>query len=233
MKLVDGTIVILSRYPGKKWITHYGWYTYNSQQYMGWYFSSIPGKTCIPINDADLIGIVIVSQPGECPCPPGPGPCPPFPPGPIPPIPPGPDIKTPDARAFISVDKIAERDALKSNQVCQGKIVRVNYDDEGNPDTKYYECDLIGDDEEIVWRPIELGGMTEDERRRLEKLEEDVIRIDLDLSDRYTKEEVDALLDNKADASELSEFAESVNLQLSQIQQQLAEDPFIYVDEGE
>ncbi len=121
IKLTDGSIVILARFPGTKWVVHYGWYDYASRRGMGWYFSSIPAQTTIPVTPQDLLLITLV-EPGTTetsdlprpPCPPGPcppqlpepvppgpkpprpcppGPKPPWPPvpGPVPPYPPDPD----------------------------------------------------------------------------------------------------------------------------------------------
>lgn len=60
-KLTDGDIVMLTRYPGVKWVVHCGWYTYYNYQYSGWYFSSIPSNTVLPANEDDLNMIVVVS----------------------------------------------------------------------------------------------------------------------------------------------------------------------------
>ena len=79
-----GSVVMLSRFPDTKWVLQNGWYMYEGQQYNGWYFSSIPAQTTIPVQGTDLLGLVIVSG-GACkpiphpprPCPgPGPGPTP-------------------------------------------------------------------------------------------------------------------------------------------------------------
>jgi len=79
-EITVGSVVTLSRFPDTKWVTQKGWYLYEGQQYNGWYFSSIPAQTVIPMQATDLIGIVIISG-GACqPIPHPPGPCP----GPIP-----------------------------------------------------------------------------------------------------------------------------------------------------
>lgn len=61
LKLTDGNIVMLERFPGMKWILHNGWYNYNGRQYMGWYFTSIPSQTILPVNNQDLRMITVVS----------------------------------------------------------------------------------------------------------------------------------------------------------------------------
>ena len=139
LKLYDGTIVILARFPDVKWIVHNGWYNYQGSQYMGWYFCSIPAQTILPVNDEDLRLLTVVTEDGgpSCPSesyppyypgchpgpvgPPGPGCCPP---------PPGhhiPDwMKRELERAYITVETIAERDYLNQKLLPNGKLVRVN-----------------------------------------------------------------------------------------------------------
>lgn len=62
LKLVDGNVVMLERFPGLKWILHNGWYNYNGRQYSGWYFSSIPSQTILPVSNQDLRMITLVSS---------------------------------------------------------------------------------------------------------------------------------------------------------------------------
>lgn len=124
LKLVDGSVVILAKYPGTKWILHQGWYTYQGNQYNGWYFCSIPAQVTLPVNDEDLRMLTLVSSDNGGPsCPPGPYP-------PTPPCPPGPhhpgDFAKELDRAWISVETIAERDYLNTRLLPNGKIVRVN-----------------------------------------------------------------------------------------------------------
>lgn len=129
VKLTDGNIVMLARFPGTKWVVHNGWYNYAGRRYMGWYFCSIPAQTIIPVNNQDLELLSVVAGEGDAsaipappiidgpdfpgmypppghhpgPFPPGPpGPFPPGPPGPYPPHPPQPD---PDGPAFFSKSK--------------------------------------------------------------------------------------------------------------------------------
>lgn len=145
-QLVDGSIVMLARFPGTKWIVHDGWYMHYGKQYRGWYFCSIPANTIIPVNDDDLRLLTVVSG---CPCPPppGPGPCPP--PHPCPPPDPHHDCpvifterdKAELSRSWLVVETLAQRDKLnRYNRVIpNGKIVRVNNTGEGIP--KYYRWD--------------------------------------------------------------------------------------------
>lgn len=121
VKLKDGSIIMLRRFPGTKWVVHNGWYNYNGKNYTGWYFSSVPAQTILPVNRYDLQGIVVVSDkdtspsddpvfppyppvvpeypihPGPHPGPwPGPWPDDKFGPNPFPPFPPMPPIDKPE-----------------------------------------------------------------------------------------------------------------------------------------
>lgn len=135
IQIVDGSIVILARFPGTKWIVHKGWYAYQGNQYNGWYLSSIPSQTTMPLVDSDLIGIKVVG--GECPYPDHPFP------SPNPPIPGGGGMKPEMAwelnRAWITVDTIEQLSRLNRRLVPDGKIVRVN--DTGDGTAKYYRYD--------------------------------------------------------------------------------------------
>lgn len=127
VKLTDGSVVMLSRFPGTKWVVHNGWYNYAGKRYMGWYFCSIPAQTIIPVNGQDLTLLTVITDddsnidsipaPGVIDTPDGmPGhwgpvhpdhhhhhPHPPFPPAPpYPPVPPQPE---PDGPSFFSQSK--------------------------------------------------------------------------------------------------------------------------------
>lgn len=145
MKLSDGAIVMIARYPNSKWILHYGWYTYQNQQSLGWYFTSLSDSSVIPVNDDDLRSLTAISGQSQCNCncPPPMSPQPPMPP--MPPMPPR--IKEELDRAFITVDTIAERNNLNRELVPQGKIVRVNYTESG---AKYYIWDQVS----MSWEDI-------------------------------------------------------------------------------
>lgn len=143
-RIYEGTVVMLQRLPNLKWIVHYGYYTYNGKTQKGWYFSSIPSDTTMPVFNEDLCGIIILdgSQPAP-PIPPIPPPGP-FPPGPYPPapvpIPFTPKDKAQLDSAMLTVDDLAARDRLGRKHLQDGKIVRVNDSDgQGNPE--YYSWD--------------------------------------------------------------------------------------------
>lgn len=174
LKIPDGAVVMLVRFPGTKFILKNGWYTYQGNQYMGWYFSSIPAQTIVPLTDEDLLGIVVISG---CDYPPGPRPCPPgpCPPGPGPVFPYTEYDKINVARAFITVDTIEQRDKLNSRLVPNGKIVRVN---DVNGEVKYYSYD-----QSISQWIEETFGITQEEfndlKVRVDSVEKDMQWLDI------------------------------------------------------
>ena len=155
-RIYDGTVVILNRLPKTKWIVHYGYYAYAGKSQKGWYLSSIPAQTTMPLFTEDLVALRIVDRP-EPPFPPVPPFPPPYPPGPpVPPVP-TPTIFTPADklmvdRSMISVDTLEDRDKLSSDDLLNGKICRVSdIDGEGNTDfyawnaeTKQWEEAILG-----------------------------------------------------------------------------------------
>lgn len=135
IQIVDGSIVILARFPGNKWVVHKGWYAYEENQYNGWYLSSIPSQITMPLLDSDLIGIVVVGVECSCPDQPFPSPYPPRPGG-------GgmsPEMTWELNRAWITVDTLEQLSRLNRRLVPDGKIVRVN--DTGDGTAKYYRYD--------------------------------------------------------------------------------------------
>lgn len=163
IKVFEGTVVVLNRLPSLKWILHHGPYYYSGRRQKGWYFSSIPSDTTMPVFNEDLVNMRVVDDPVN-PCPPQPGPIPPpFPPGPFPPgpgpIPPVPlpipftsdDKKKIDA-AFITVDTLEDRDKLSSDILPEGKLLRVN-DIDGHGTIEYYSWD----DENSCWIEASFG----------------------------------------------------------------------------
>ena len=96
LELRDGTIVMLVQFPGTRWVVKHGWYNYQGNQYTGWYFSSIPTQTCLPVTDEYLKMITVVND--NCGC--KPPVCPP----PFPPCPPPPSL-----RVHLQIDHISEK----------------------------------------------------------------------------------------------------------------------------
>jgi len=166
-KVYEGTVVVLHRLPNVKWIIHNGYYNYNGRKQKGWYFSSIPADTTMPVFNEDLVAMTILDDGGDTPrppYPPGPFPPGPFPPGPYPPgpFPPGPpapvpipftpqDKKQVDA-AMITVPTLRERDKLGNRYLIDGKLVRVN-DIDGEGTVDYFTWDA----EESKWVEATLG----------------------------------------------------------------------------
>lgn len=245
IELTDGSIVMLNRFPGTKWVVHEGWYTYNGRQYSGWYFCSIPANTVLPMNQQDLTALVVVSQdtpdvdpdvppvgpphpdhhhhhPPIPPYPPYP-PQPPFPPvppkppyPPVPPYPPQPDVD-PDRpaffsvklkaqldEAFISVPNLKQRDAFITDELPNGKIVRVN-SVEGKP--QYYVWNKVDDE----WQDLDFAFLSD---------------IEDTISDYYDKSEIDSqveALNSEIEAlhSEVVSVAESSQTSIEEAVQSL------------
>lgn len=143
MQIVDGSVVILARFPGTKWVVHKGWYSYQGNQYNGWHLSSIPSQTTMPLVDSDLIGIVVVG--GGCTCPDHPFPSP-SPGGGM-----SPQMTWELNRAWITVDTLEQLSKLNKRLIPDGKIVRVN--DTGDGSAKYYRYDQA----KSIWTEEDFG----------------------------------------------------------------------------
>lgn len=173
LQLKDGTIVMIAQFPGTKWVVKHGWYTYQGNQYTGWYFSSVPTQTCLPVTEEYLKMITVVNN--DCGCFPIP-PCPPH--LPFPPCPPphhhgrphfGEDEQEMLDRTFITVNTLEDRDKLNEKIVPDGKLVRVN---SVRGKIKYYSWNL----EKRVWEE-ETFGVSEDLsdlKDRVESIEHDI-----------------------------------------------------------
>lgn len=163
-RVFDGSVVMLHRLPNLRWILHNGYYIYNGRRQKGWYFSSIPSDTTMPVFQEDLVAMTVLDG-----CPPGPmPPIPPIPPpGPYPPVPPvpvpipfTPKDKLQLDSAMLTVEDLTERDKLSSDSLIDGKIVRVNNFD-GHGGVEYYSWNAL----KSQWEPATLGYryMTRDE----------------------------------------------------------------------
>ena len=159
-KIFENSIVVLYRLPKVKWIVKLGNYEYNGKRRKGWYFSSLPSGTTMPVFTEDLVALRVVDGPTPRPFPPGP--CPPGPPTPPAPLP---VIFTPEdkemiARSTITVDDLEARDKLADSNTIDGKVVRVN-DIDGQGTVEYYQWDSTNS----TWVPATLGFryMTRDE----------------------------------------------------------------------
>lgn len=181
----DGSIVIINRFLGIKWIVHYGWYTYEGNSSKGWYARSIPEGEIIPFTDDDLVNLVVVSpihtshkeDNHKCPhhhhdeednhkCPHHHHHC-----GENPDVPtPGqPSIEWLLSRAFITVQTIQERDLIETELMPNGKIVKVNETDDGEPkyfswnaETHSWDIDTFGMGPMIAELAKEIDDITSD-----------------------------------------------------------------------
>lgn len=158
-KIYEGTVVVLNRLPNLKWIVHYGFYSYNGKSRKGWYFSSIPSCSVMPVFNEDLVALRVIDDPIP-PCPPPIPPCPPHPP--VPPFPPFPPVPTPTIftpadklmvdRSMITVEALEDRDQLANDDTLNGKLVRVN-DSDGEGTPEYYTWNK----EDSKWELASLG----------------------------------------------------------------------------
>jgi len=208
VRLKDGMVVMLLRFPGTKWVVHNGAYTYNGRNYFGWYFSAIPSQTKMPVNPHDLIGITIVSDGDSYPEPypnPNPGmyppPCPDdrWGPNPYPPMPPAPDGHGPFHfgraefemlnSAFITVENVRKFEQLDTRVMPDGRIVCINSD---NGERKYFRWNERDD----CWDEIDPAAI----------IIEEVTKI---LVDYYNKDDIDAKVDNIN--SSIDEIDESID----------------------
>ena len=196
IQIVDGSIVILARFPGTKWIVHKGWYDYQGNQYNGWYLSSIPSQTTMPLVDSDLIGIKVVG--GECPYPDHPFP------SPNPPIPGGGGMKPEMAwelnRAWITVDTIEQLSRLNRRLVPDCKIVSVN--DTGDGTAKYYWYDQA----KSIWTEEYFGVDTTNFVSKDDLVQE--VKDQLDNAD-FSQTVVNVIKDNDEVHQTIKEVAES------------------------
>lgn len=147
-KVYKGSVVILHRLPNHKWVLYYGPYDYLGKRRRGWYFSEVTSKIVIPVQDKDLFGIRIINapEPGVLPPAPPPGPLPPEPepapqpePSPVVPIP-APFTKEDQKHlneAMLTVPDMNSLHELETDDLVNGKVVRVN-DSDGQGNIGYY-----------------------------------------------------------------------------------------------
>lgn len=183
-KVYAGSVVVLYRLPGVRWIIHNGYYNYSGRRQKGWYFSSVPSDTVMPVFNEDLVAMRVVDSPMPPVPPVPPGPIPPFPPGPIPPCPPGPHPPAPVPipftpqdkaqidSAMITVDDLASRDIMGREGLQNGKIVRVN-DIDGHGTVEYYSWNAIT----CQWDVASLGYRYMTREEMLDTISSDVIDI--------------------------------------------------------
>lgn len=179
-RVYEGSVVMLNRLPLLRWIIHFGVYDYNGKRQKGWYFSSIPADTTMPVFTEDLVAMQVIDD-SEDPYNPGPTP-PPIPPCPPRPFPPGPPAPIPIPftprdkaqldEAMLTVETLAGRDKLGRAGLPNGKIVRVN-DVDGEGKIEYYSWNA----DESKWEEASLGYryMTRDEV--LNEVSNDIIEI--------------------------------------------------------
>lgn len=119
IRLYDGDVVRVSKYPKSKWFIHCGWYICNTKQNYGWYLSNVKTGKVMSIDVIDLTTCTLIDDYKQ-----------------------GDDYKSgqelaytrpftdSDAeiltRSFITVDTIEQRDNLDPHKMANGRLVRVN-----------------------------------------------------------------------------------------------------------
>ena len=191
-KIYSGAVVMLKRFPGTKWTVNNDWYTFNGQQYQGWYFSSIPAKTILPVTESDLVGIVVVSS-GVCPSPCPPPPCPG--PGPHPPDTPfTPEMAWELNRVALTVDTIAERNTLNRRLLPNGKIVKVNNDGTGKP--AYYSWNQITMNWDTETFGIDTSKLVNRQELQIVNADLQAFKKNVDASNGYIVQRLDSIDEN-------------------------------------
>lgn len=144
VKLYDGDIIRVTKYPKSKWFIHCGWYVFENKQNYGWYLSNIKSGKTLPISVIDLKTCTLLSakEQGST-------------------YHSGPELNYTRpftdsdyetlSRTFISLDTIEQRDNLDVNNLPNGRLVRVNNEDGS---ATYYAWNA----NQHRWEPVDFAG---------------------------------------------------------------------------
>lgn len=140
IRLYDGDIVTVTKFPDSKFQIYCGWYVYKQVQNYGWYLSELNTGRVYPVNTIDLTTCTLVTTRAQGST-----------------YKSGPELQYTRPftdsdfdilnRAFITVATIEQRDNLDASKLIDGRMVRVN-DDGGS--AGYY----IWDAKNQTWTPI-------------------------------------------------------------------------------
>lgn len=128
IRLYEGNVVMFKTRPKEEWVVRNGYYEYEDKPYKGWYFTNARTEAVLPVYIRDLKTAVVISDTinKHCPHPhPHPHPCPPIPPGPEIAIFTVEDKENLD-RAFITVDNMEALNNIDTEDLPDGKLVKVN-----------------------------------------------------------------------------------------------------------
>ena len=142
LSIIAGSIVRLGRFESVQWMVAYGWYTWGGNRPVcGWYLMQCDAPSTLkPLQSSDLDDIYLIEEPV------------------LPPPPPGPGViiteeeKALYDRAFVTIDSYEDLPNLVTEDLFDGKLVRVQHDSNGEP--AYYIWDIA----QMAWLPIEFGG---------------------------------------------------------------------------
>ena len=140
IRLYDGDIVTVTKFPNSKFQIYCGWYVYKQVQNYGWYLSELTTGRVYPVNTVDLTTCTLVTTRAQGST-----------------YKSGPELQYTRPftdsdfeilnRSFITVATIEQRDNLDTSKLIDGRMVRVN-DDGGS--AGYY----IWDAENQTWNPV-------------------------------------------------------------------------------
>ena len=139
MSILAGSIVRLGRFSSIEWMVAYGWYTWGGNRPVcGWYLMQCDAPSNLkPLQAIDLDDIYIIVKPDPCPSP----------------HPHGVHITQEEKdlydRAFVTIDSYEDLPNLITEDLHDGKLVRVQHLED---DTAGY---YIWNAEHIAWEPID------------------------------------------------------------------------------
>ncbi len=144
IRLYDGDIVRITKYPKSKFQIHCGWYVFENAQNFGWYLSNIKSGKVLPVDTIDLTTCSLITSESQ-----------------------GSKYHSGSEiqytrpftdsdyemlnRTFITLDTIEQRDSLDTSRLRHGKLVRINGDDDvpayyaWNANTKLWELTSLTD----------------------------------------------------------------------------------------
>jgi hypothetical protein len=143
VRLYDGDIVKVTKYPRSKFQIHCGWYMFDSKQNFGWYLSNVKSGKTLPLDTIDLTTCSLITSEAQGAT-----------------YKSGPEIQytrpftDSDAemlsRTFITLDSIEQMNNLDPFKLVNGKMVRINNDDGS---ATYY----VWNASEYRWEPTDFG----------------------------------------------------------------------------
>ena len=120
--IFEGNIIQFKTYPNVNWIAHKGYFKYEDKLMHGWYAKSVLDKQVIPIDETNMLDIVVTNK-HNC-------------------IVSHSNCSSSNYKpypGFIVVNSTVDRDELDKSKLIDGTVVKVNISDDNT--TKYYFWD--------------------------------------------------------------------------------------------